>query len=164
MAQVVKITTFGIDDLIAQLQNIENSTDDIMRAVVKEGINVVADTMKAQIRALKTTKDDKYVGKTSKRYATKNEKEGLIESMGYTHIDVREDVYNAKVGFDGYNDTKTKKWPKGQPNPMIANYINRGTSYMIPQPFIDQTKSKSKANAIQTMQDALDREITKRTR
>ena len=164
MAQIVRITTFGIDDLVAELQRIENSTDDIMRSVVKDGVNVVADTMKAQLRALKTTKDDKYVGKTSKRYATKNEKEGLIESMGYTHIDLRDDVYNAKVGFDGYNNTKTKKYPKGQPNPMIANFIDRGTSYMIAQPFITKTKNLAKANALDKMQQALDREITKRTR
>ena len=117
MATMVKVTTIGINDFIAELQRIESSTDEILRDVVKDGINVVADTMKAQLKALKTTKDDKYVGKTSKRYATNNEKQGLIESMGYTHIDMREDIYNAKVGWDGYNETKTKKYPKGQPNP-----------------------------------------------
>lgn len=164
MASHQMVVLFGFDDFIRELQRIENDNDEIMRALVKDGINVVADTMKAQIEALKTTKDDKYVGKTKKRYATRGEKEGLIESMGYTHIDVREDIYNAKVGFDGYNNTITKKYPKGQPNPMIAHFIDRGTSYMIAQPFIDKTKRKAKANALDAMQQALDREINSRTK
>lgn len=166
MAQMVKITTFGIDDFIAQLQRIENDTDPIMREVMKDGINEVADVMKAQLRGLKTV-DDKTWKKTlkkGKRYATRGEKEGLIESMGYTHTDLRESVYNAKVGFDGYNKTKTKKYPKGQPNPMIANFIDRGTSYMIPQPFISRTKSQSKAKALEKMQKRLDGEIQQRTK
>ena len=34
-------------------------------------------------------------------------------------------MLNVKLGFDGYNGMKTKKYPKGQPNVLLARSIKR---------------------------------------
>ena len=47
---------------------------------------------------------------------------------------------------------------------MIANAINKGTSFLIAQPFINRTRNKAKTDAVETMQKELDREIERLTK
>ena len=70
-------------------------------------------------------------------------------------------MFDIKCGWDGYNNNVTKKYPKGHANQMIANAINKGTSFMIAQPFINKTSRKAKAEAIDEIQRVIDAEISK---
>ena len=115
-------------------------------------MEVVADKMRAETEALKTSKQYKT---KEKRYCTENEKKGLVESFGVTPIGSRNYIYDAKAGFDGYNEHIKSK----PANPMIANFVNRGTSYMRAQPFINRTKRAAETQAYQAMQDELNKVI-----
>jgi HK97 gp10 family phage protein len=153
---MIDVKVSGVDDVIKELEKLTNETDTIMKRTVYNGMKVVADTMNAKVKALKTTKDYKSKGK---RYLTENEKKGLVESFGVTPISNRGYTYDAKAGFDGYNE-----YVKSHPaNPMIANFANRGTSYMKAQPFISQTKRAAESKAYEYMKEALNEEIKKRT-
>ena len=62
---------------------------------------------------------------------------------------------NTKIGFDGYNDVKTKKYPNGQPNMMIARSINAGTSFRRPYPFVQRCGKNAKLPAEAAMATSL---------
>lgn len=59
--------------------------------------------------------------------------------MGLAPLKKKQDGWDVKLGFDGYNDIKSSKWKKGQPNAMVARAVNKGTSYMVAQPYMDRT-------------------------
>ena len=53
---------------------------------------------------------------------------------------------HTKFGFAGYNSLKSKKYPKGHPNVMIARAVEKGTSFRRKNPFINKaTKAAAKA-------------------
>ena len=68
-------------------------------------------------------------------------------------------VFDVKLGFDGYNEVKTKKYPNGQPNAMIARSINSGSSYMRRQPFMDMTIRVSKDRAEAAIEKKFNEEL-----
>lgn len=148
----VQVSHSGIYDLVKELERYTQNTDGHMKMVVYKGMEVVADKMRAETESLKTSKQYKTKGK---RYCTENEKKGLIESFGVTPIGARNYIYDAKAGFDGHNE-HIKSEPA---NPMIANFVNRGTSYMRAQPFINRTKRAAETQAYQAMQDELNKVI-----
>jgi HK97 gp10 family phage protein len=145
----VQVSHSGIYDLVKELEKYTQNTDGHMRMVVYKGMEVVADKMRSEVEGLKTSKQYKTKGK---RYCTENEKKGLVESFGVTPISARNYIFDANAGFDGYNE-----YVRSEPaNPMIANFINRGTSYMRAQPFINRTKRVAETKAVEAMQKSLD--------
>ncbi len=67
--------------------------------------------------------------------------------------------FDVKIGFDGYNGVRTKRWPKGQPIQMIARSIERGTSFMEPNPFVKRAAAATRKKAIDHMKRTIDAEI-----
>lgn len=86
---------------------------------------------------------------------------GLIESFGIAKMHAGNNGYNVKCGFDGYNDIITKKYPKGQPNVMIARSVNKGTSFMVAQPFMDTTVSRETAKTIEIIRENFENQMEK---
>ena len=68
------------------------------------------------------------------------------------------------VGFVGYNSIKTKKYPKGQPNRLIAASVNSGSSVRQKDPFVRRAQQGTRAKCVQEMQDTVDAEIEKYTK
>ena len=66
---------------------------------------------------------------------------------------------NVKLGFDGYNSVKTKKYPKGQPNALIARVTESGSSYRTKTPFIRPAVRATKKAAEQAGQAKIDERI-----
>jgi hypothetical protein len=62
----------------------------------------------------------------------------------------------------GYNNVITKKYPKGQPNNMIARSCESGSSSMIKQPFMRTAVNASRSRAEQKMAEILTAEIKKK--
>ena len=97
-------------------------------------------------KRLEAVRTDDHLFKFAEQYGRKRrgittrQKQGLIESLGIAPLmNKRGGVFDVKLGFDGYNDIVSTKYPKGQPNAMIARSLNKGTSFMEAQPFMDQT-------------------------
>ena len=74
------------------------------------------------------------------------------------------DGYNVLIGFDGYNGIRTKKYPGGQPNQLIARSVERGTSFRRAYPFIKKTVRSSKAAAQKKMLETYEEEVNKITK
>lgn len=147
------------------LGKLGDASKDICGAAIHEGAKIIADEAKNNLQSLKSVPDFVGMNKAKKgepTYITWKEKDGLIKSFGVTPMQKdRDGIYNVKLGFDGYNDVKTKKWPKGQPNQLIARACESGSSAMIKQPFFRQAVQKSRKKAEARMAEVLDEKIKK---
>lgn len=154
-----KIKTSGMNDVIKELEaatDIEPICDEALYV----GANMLADYMRSQLLSLKTTEENY---RSDKRYCTKKEKQLLLDEMGYTPVSFWAENYNVKIGFDGYG-YPTPKYPGGIPTQLLANSINKGTSFMIPQPFITRTLRKGRKNVIEAIKEIFDRELARISR
>jgi hypothetical protein len=71
--------------------------------------------------------------------------------------------WNVKVGFDGYNEHRTEKYPNGHPNSMIARSIEGGTSFLKPMPFVAPALKAKRKEAEEAMAEAVEDYISKKT-
>ena len=154
-----KIRTTGMNAVLAEL---EAATDiePIAEKALNEGANMLADFMRAQLEMLKTTEENY---RTDRRYCYKKEKDLLLDEMGYTPFSFWNDNYNIKIGFDGYG-YPTPKYPGGIPTQMLANTINKGSSFMIPQPFITRTLRAGRRKVINNIKLFFEYELKRVTR
>ena len=95
---------------------------------------------------------------------TAPQKAGLIDGMGISPMQDDGGYLNVKIGFDGYNATKTEKYPQGQPNQLVARGVESGTSWKQKKPFIRPAINASKSRAEAEMARILDQEIEKITK
>lgn len=107
------------------------------------GAGVAADALRGAVEGLSRISDYAAINAHRRGEAcliSVSQKNGLREGLGITPMRIKPLRVNVKVGFDGYNDVVSAKWPNGQPNRMIAASCEHGASYMIPQPFIGLTR------------------------
>ena len=146
----------GIDKLLKELSSIENPEPFCEEALEAAG-KILVKYMGDQIDAIKTTEQNY---RTDRRYAQAKDKKLLQEYLGYTPIwTFGSGTMNIKIGFANAYGYATKSHPAGVPVQLLANSINRGTSFMIPQPFITRTVRKGRQDAIDEMQKAFDAAI-----
>ena len=152
-------------DYELMLGKIGDASKDICGAAIYEGAKIIADEVKNNLNSLNVTTDELAMLKAKKgepTYITQRAKEGLIKSFGVTPMSQDDSgIYNVKLGFDGYNDVKTKKWPKGQPNQLIARACESGSSAMIKQPFFREAVQKTRKKTESRMAEVLDEKIKK---
>lgn len=152
----------GLREYELMLSRIEGSTKEMIGHAIYAGADVVTDAMRAATAALPTvspkkrgTESDKLAGITSEQKA------GLLDGLGITPMSLDNGYYNVKVGWDGYNDVKTKKYPKGQPNVLIARSVNTGTSFRAATKFADTAIRKAKPQAEKKMKESFDKDLKK---
>lgn len=162
---MARIAFKGLQQYEMQLAKLHGSTREIAEKAVYEGAKIVADEVKKNLNALNTTSQTlaiKAYTNNTPTYITEEAKEGLIKSFGVTPLRDEDGYYNVKIGFDGYNDVVTKKYPKGQPNNMIARSCESGSSSMIKQPFMRTAVKAKKSEAEQKMAEIIAAEIEKK--
>lgn len=148
MAEITGTET--IREYLELLKGALEKRKELFQRSIKPGADIVADYCKGQLHGL--TVDDTLF-KFSAQYGrmrrglTSKQKEGLVISMGLAPIQKKPDGWDVKLGFDGYNDVITDRHPKGQPNAMIARSVNKGTSFMVAQPFMDRTVTATEYKA-----------------
>lgn len=158
---MAKITFKGLSEYEVQLSKLGKAAEGMIRKAVYSGAGVVADEIRTGIENLPIvsgygTKEEPLPGGV-----TKAQKQGLLDGLGLTPMRNDNGFQNVKIGFDGYNKTKTKKFPNGQPNTLVARGVESGTSWKKKKPFVRLSVNKAKPVAEQTMQTILDNEIKK---
>lgn len=138
----------GIDKYISQLEHIASLTPQTCGKVIYDGAKVVTDAVHQAINSIPDSDCDRV------------QKQGLIDGLGIARMQNQNGYYNVKVGFDGYNNKVTKKFPKGQPNMMIARSLISGTSFH-PQKndFVRKAVSSSRSAAEAAMKKRFDDEM-----
>ena len=143
----------GADYAARFSQLAEREIDTVCGKAIYPGAAVLYAEVQAGIDSLPT--DEGYGTKDAPKSGLKAvQKEGLKRSLGIAKMQDKDGFRNVKVGFDGYNAIKTKRWPQGQPNQMVARSIERGTSFLRATPFMKQAISRAKKPATAAMNEA----------
>lgn len=139
----------GLNSYIEYLQKINAATDEVIGEAVYEMAKVVADSVRASIQALPTVSNEANIATYKKGYSrlSDKEKQGLLDGFGISPLQEDSGFVNVKLGFDGYNGVKTKKYPQGQPNALIARVTESGSSYREKTPFMRPAVNASKKQA-----------------
>ena len=161
---MAKITFPGLADYERQISRLSQGAERICGQAIYAGAEVVTDAIRAGIQRLDAKPDRAgllaYAEKSSPPL-TETAKKGLLEGLGIAPMQESNGYYNVKVGFDGYNGLRTEKFPKGQPNVMIARSLESGSSIAPKRPFVRPAVNASRGQAEAKMAEVLDAEIKK---
>ena len=146
---MAKITFDGLDLYAEEIAKLGNKLPKLIDAALYEGAKVVADATQKEIEGLTEL--------------TPEGREGLHKGLGIANFWRDSGATVTKIGFEGYNSKRTKRWPNGQPNAMIARSLIRGTSWMQANRFTARAAKKARARAVEAMQERLDQDIKKLT-
>lgn len=156
---MAKIEFKGIEQYSKQLQKLSTlERRGVISPAVYAGADIVADEIRSETENLPTAYGH---GSPERMLAgvTPKQKRELAESMGISSMRDDNGYLNVKIGFAGYNSIRTKRWPNGQPNAMIARSIVRGTSFMVANSFIDRATRRAKKKAEKIMDTVISSKI-----
>ena len=151
----------GLSNYIAYLQSIEAVTDEMIGEAVYDMAKVVADKVRANIEALPAVSNEANIATYREGYSrlSEPEKQGLMDGFGVSPLQDDSGYRNVKLDFDGYNSVKTKKYPQGQPNALIARVTESGSSYREKTPFIRPAVNAARKPAEKAGQAKIDEKI-----
>lgn len=154
----------GLDAYIATLEQLAGpALDADMKRAIYEGAGVMMDAVKAEVNALPVYSGYKRGTPESKiEGVSAAQKKGLMNGLGISRMRYDGDFLNAKIGADGYNGIKTKRWPQGQPNAMVVRSLEAGTSFLKRSPIITRAVRKARAKTEKTIADAYDKALRQR--
>lgn len=155
------ITFRGVDTYIGKLALLRDHSDVAIRNAVYAGASIVADEIRYEINQIPIVRNQKATPDNQIDGVTRAQKNGLQDGFGISKFGNDRGFINVKLGFDGYNKTRTKKYPMGQPNALIARSVNSGTSFRKKRRFVDKAVNSSRKNALNKMSSVLDDEIKK---
>lgn len=163
---MAKFTMRGMNEYIAQLQRVGVATDEAVGKAVYAMANVVANQVRANLQALPTISNEANIATYRKGYSRLSdmEKQGLLEGFGISKLQDDNGFKNVKLGFDGYNSVKTKKYPNGQPNALIARITESGSSHRNKTPFVRTAVASAGTPAREAGAAAFDEVIAKQTK
>lgn len=159
---MAKIEMQGMEAWLSELRKLGEATTPVCEAAVFAGAAVVADAIKQSTQGLDRVTDAEALASYQAGTPTKisvTQKIGLVKSLGITKIRNKYGVISAKVGFDGYNDVRSKRWPHGQPNQMVARSCESGSSAMTKQPFVRPVVKRVQGAAEIEMERAADKKL-----
>ena len=163
---MAKITFPGLAEYELMLSRLSQGAEDVAGKAIYAGAEIVADAIRSNIQGLQAVPDEvgaiAYAEK-SPAPLTERAKEGLLDGLGISSMQDDNGYYNVKIGFDGYNGLKTKKFPQGQPNVMIARSLESGSSIAPKRPFVRPAVNAVKKQAEAKMAEIIDQEIKKIT-
>lgn len=149
------------DEYLSKISKLEASLkDQVCGAAIYGAADIVADEIRSQLSAVPT---DEGYGTASEptRGPKAGQKEGLLDALGISSMEEKSGYYDVKIGFDGYNGIKTKRWPNGQPNQMVARSIERGTTWMKANAFVKRAMAATRKRALEFMKHSVDESIRK---
>lgn len=141
------------EDYIAKLRALGADIPEVCRKAIYPAAGMVADAVNEEISGLAVA------DKAGQGTLSAKQRAGLHQGLGIAAFREDDGFLNVKIGFDGYNEIKTERWPNGQPNAMIARSLERGTTFWKANPFCKRAVKKIQTAAEQKMQQVLDEEI-----
>ena len=158
---MAKITFPGLKDYELMLSRLEGATDDMIGRAVYAGAGIVADAVKQGIQSLPVVTGYGTDTNPLPGGVTAAQKAGLLDGFGISKLQDDGGYLNVKLGFDGYNRTRTEMYPQGQPNQLVARGVESGTSWKQKKSFIRPATTRSRKAAEAEMKRVLDEEIEK---
>lgn len=150
---MARLTVKGLDEISATLDRMGKEGRNIAKAAVYAGADKMISQVKEEINSL--TEQSGYVKDGDRRNVVKPwEKQALLDHVGISHMDETGDKVSTAIGFNGYADYPTKKYPGGVPVPLIARSIESGSSVRQKNAFLRRAKNNADAAAKAAMVEA----------
>lgn len=126
---MAKISFKGLEEYELRLSKLSErkEIERIAGRAIYEGAAIMADEIKARIKGLPVITGYGTDSNPLSGGVTAVQKAGLIDGLGISSMQEDAGFLNVKIGFDGYNRTKTEKYPQGQPNQLVARGVESGT-------------------------------------
>lgn len=150
----------GINEYASKISSFVEKSEGMIKRALYDGAAEVMQAMVAEIEALPVVENRYRVTGLPMRGVTETQKAGLLQGIGFAKMRNDGGLVNTKIGFDGYNGVRTKKYPKGQPNALIARAVNSGSSVRVKNPFINRAVRAAKAKAEAAMAARFDADTT----
>lgn len=150
----------GINEYATRLKKLDDKAEGMIKRAVYDGAAVVLQAAISEISALPVIENRYNVTKLPMRGVTETQKRGLLAGVGLAKMINANGFINTKLGFDGYNGARSPKYPNGQPNALIANAVNAGTTVRVKIPFINRAVKAAKAEAEAAMAARFDADTT----
>lgn len=151
--------TDGIDNIISQFEDLAENADSIASKALYAAAGATADEVHKAISNIPTSKPKHGTPEDPVTGATALEKKSLHDAVGIAPFRSEGGAVDTSVGFDGHSDVKTKRWPQGIPNAVIARSIESGTSWRKKSPFMRKTKQKVQREIVKAAQEAAEEAI-----
>lgn len=152
---MAKCEVISVDNFIKDLDGRSKDFQDMAGKSLYKGAAILADELRHNIEALPERNRSTKKGEMT-RGVTKQQKQALLDHMGITKMLNKDGTYDLKVGFQGYDNDKTKSYPNGHPISMIARSVESGTSFLQKTPFIRPTSQKAKGPAEEAMKKEIE--------
>lgn len=156
---MAKFVFEGINEYAAKLYALSDESEKTIKMAVYDGAAVVANEVKSTIAMLPAQTENPPKGEPIG--LLEYERDGLLEGVGLSGMKNENGFINTKLGFSGYNRLKSKRYPKGHPNAMIARALQSGTSMRRKNPFMTRAVKAAKEAAEAAMQARFDEETQK---
>ena len=137
----------GISKYIDQLEELSTSAEGDIKQAVFVGAGIVTDAVRQNIQSLPVRGGGYYENGKMASGITSTQKAGLLDGLGIAPFRNSKGYIHVKVGMDGYNRTRTEKYPMGQPNALIARSVEAGTYWLQAHPFVAPAVRATKAQA-----------------
>ena len=157
---MARIQIKGIDEYALKLSKLGNESRSVAGEAIYGAADIVSNQIRGNIGSLSTVTEVENIQayrKKTKAGLSRRQKQGLLDSLGISKMKDDDGYLNVKIGFDEYNSIRTKKYPKGQPNQLIARVVENGSQYMDKEPFIRPALNRTRKAAQQKMQDTIDK-------
>lgn len=161
---MARIRFSKLDEYTIQLSRLSENSEAIAAAAVYEGAAIITDAIRESIENLSASSDKAGLMAYQKKEPaplTETAKQGLLDGLGITPMKNEQGYLNVKIGFDGYNNLASLKYPHGQPNQMIARSLEFGSSIAPKRPFIRPAVNANRKRAEARMAEIFDRGIKK---
>lgn len=160
---MAKFEFTGISEYTAALDRLSDKAEGMIKRAVFDGAKEIADAVRAEISALPEVSVNPPSGGQMNGVFS-YEKQGLLSGMGLAKMRNAGGFIHTQVGFEGYNRLKSKSYPNGHPNALIARAVNSGTSYRRKIPFINRAVKAAQAAAEAAMRARLDADLETETK
>lgn len=140
----------GMEAYLKSFDKIASEVPRIENQALFDGAGLLADAVAQEIDGLNEL--------------NKIQRRDLRKGMGIAGFWTEQGATVTKIGFEGYNSIKTRRWPNGQPNAMIARALIRGTSWMRANRFTARAAKKAREACIRAMQERVAREFAALTK
>ena len=121
----------GVDQVEVIFGTLVGSTEGIVKASLYEGASIMADELRRETKRLKQNEPGKPREENAKKIycsVTDLEKNELLASLGIMKFSYADGGHRTLIGFAGYGRRKTKKYPRGLPNPLLARSVSKPSS------------------------------------
>lgn len=159
---MARLKVTGLSDYTRKLEALGSAAaaQRVIKTAIYDGAAVVARAISSEIDSIQVVPDHAHgTPENQINGATVEQIDGLRNGLGVARMLQGDGGWNTKVSFDGYNATRTQKYPSGQPNAMIAASIEGGTSFRRKNPFITRAVRKAKQAAEAAMAATAEEQI-----